>query len=217
MACYRLVPSGASPTHLAAFMLRLPMYWGQGRLAFASFAVLCSGGPPLATASASIWSLTLHIWVLQEQAKTLRRVGRGGLNEATGPSEEAGAAPAAEAGTSSENTGHRSAVVAGTEIIRQPSEAEQVLRLLTAQLRSLRNLPASSGELQHCRIWMYHQSTSKALQSTEILQLTAGVHQSHACCLQCTCRLCCALILPFGALSLRYLPELQHFSGLRCN
>ena len=70
------------------------------------------------------------------------------MNEATGPSEEAEAALAAEAGTSLEGTGHRSGVVAGTEIIRQPSEAEQVLRLLTTQLRSLRNLPASSGQLQ---------------------------------------------------------------------
>ncbi|KAK9841676.1 hypothetical protein WJX74_009916 [Apatococcus lobatus] len=83
--------------------------------------------------------------IRQEQAKTLRRVGRGGLNEATGPTVEAEAALAAEAGTSLEGTGHRSGVVAGTEIIRQPCEAEQVLRLLTTQLRTLRNLPASLG------------------------------------------------------------------------
>ncbi|KAK9861981.1 hypothetical protein WJX84_009317 [Apatococcus fuscideae] len=81
----------------------------------------------------------------QEQAKVLRRVGRGGLNEATGPSDEAESSLLGDAGPSLEGTGHRSAVVAGTEIIRQPSEAEQVLRLLTTQLRSLRSLPASSG------------------------------------------------------------------------
>lgn len=75
----------------------------------------------------------------------LRRVGRGGLNEATGPSDEAESSLLGDAGPSLEGTGHRSAVVAGTEIIRQPSEAEQVLRLLTTQLRSLRSLPASSG------------------------------------------------------------------------
>ena len=81
---------------------------------------------------------------MQEQAKTLRRVGRGGLNEDAGPSAEAEAAL-----SNLEGTGHRSATVAGTEIIRQPSEAEQVLRLLATQLRTMRALPASSGETPH--------------------------------------------------------------------
>ncbi len=78
--------------------------------------------------------------LLQEQAKTLRRVGRGGLNEDAGPSDEAEAAAAVD------GSGHRSATVAGTEIIRQPSEAEQVLRLIATQLRTLRTLPASQSE-----------------------------------------------------------------------
>lgn len=74
---------------------------------------------------------------LQAQAATLRRIGQGGLNEqAAEPTSAHGAAGAAEAGRE---------VVSTVEIVRHPSEAEQVLRMLPGQLRGLKHLTPRAG------------------------------------------------------------------------
>ena len=74
---------------------------------------------------------------------SLRQVGRGGLGEAQDHAQ-------AEAGLSDRDGMLRRGVdtgVATAEIVHHPSESEQVLRLLTGQLRALRRLPAEAGML----------------------------------------------------------------------
>jgi hypothetical protein len=79
--------------------------------------------------------LKLRSWALQAQATALQRVGRGGLNEA-----------AADTGLL-EVGGTRGDIVSGTEIVRHPSEAEQVQRMLLHQLNGLKSLPPAAGAL----------------------------------------------------------------------
>ncbi|CAL8467045.1 g6581 [Coccomyxa elongata] len=69
----------------------------------------------------------------QAQAAMLRHIGRGGLNEEGGVASASDGVP---------EVGRREGEnVSTVDIVRQPSEAEQVLRMLPGQLRSLKHLP----------------------------------------------------------------------------
>lgn len=71
----------------------------------------------------------------------MRQVGRGGLNELaeTVPQDEG---PSGEA-----NQRRADATAVSTaEIVRHPSETEQVLRILATHLKGLKNLPPSTGQ-----------------------------------------------------------------------
>lgn len=88
---------------------------------------------------------------LQAQAAALRRVGQGGLNEVAG---EAGSSSStALPGSFTDELGPRrgDTLVSETEVQRQPSEAEQAIRLAVAQLRNLRGVSDPAlGELACC-------------------------------------------------------------------
>lgn len=76
---------------------------------------------------------------LQAQHAALGKVGRGGLGEDASLAEmEDGAAEKGK--RRGEDTG-----VAHADVVHHPSEAEQLLRLLLAQLRNLRRLPPEIG------------------------------------------------------------------------
>ena len=81
--------------------------------------------------------------MLQAQAAALRQVGRGGLNEQAGSSSQdpssldEGAAGAVRRGDAT--------AVSTAEIVRHPSESEQVLRILATHLRALKHLSAQAG------------------------------------------------------------------------
>ena len=77
----------------------------------------------------------------QAQAAAVRQVGRGGLDEEAGASRDEGV-PSGEA---SHRRGEATAV-STAEIVRHPSETEQVLRILATHLRGLKSLAPSSGE-----------------------------------------------------------------------
>lgn len=80
--------------------------------------------------------LSQTVWE-QAQAATLRHIGRGGLDEEAGVASGSGGLP---------ELGRREAEnVSTVDIVRQPSEAEQVLRMLPGQLRSLKHLPPRAG------------------------------------------------------------------------
>ena len=81
---------------------------------------------------------------LQAQQAAMRRVGRGGLGE-----DEDFASAEARAGSSGGNgsrRGEQTTGVAYADVVHHPSEAEQILKLLAAQLRCLRRLPVAAGE-----------------------------------------------------------------------
>lgn len=110
--------------------------------------------------SARLWQETirrigrLHLgaesWdCVQAQAAALRRVGQGGLNEEAG--EAADDSNDADLGLVPEDARRRNdQLISDTEVQRQPSEAEQAVRLLMGQLRLLRGLPASDAGMQPC-------------------------------------------------------------------
>ena len=76
---------------------------------------------------------------MQAQAASLRRITQGGLNEAS-------AVGAAGLDSSLGEAGRREREVVSTvEIVRHPSEAEQILRLLPGQLRGLKALRPRAG------------------------------------------------------------------------
>lgn len=78
--------------------------------------------------------------MVQAQAATLRRIGEGGLNEASAAGPE-GPGPGSLGGP-----GRRDREVVSTvDIVRHPSEAEQVLRMLPGHLRGLKELPPEAG------------------------------------------------------------------------
>ena len=81
----------------------------------------------------------------QAQAATLRRIGQGGLNE-----EAAEGLPnlAALPGGGRRQAGGEN--VSTVDVVRHPSEAEQVLRMLPAHLRALRRLPPAAGTQRLC-------------------------------------------------------------------
>lgn len=79
--------------------------------------------------------------VQQAQAAAVRQVGRGGLDEEAGASRDEGL-PSGEA---SHRRGEATAV-STAEIVRHPSETEQVLRILATHLRGLKSVSPSSGE-----------------------------------------------------------------------
>ena len=87
----------------------------------------------------------------------LRRVGRGGLNEEAAEGiEEGGEEQGAE-------NGRRTEVVSNSEIVRHPSQAEQALRVLAAQLRGLRGLDGEAGahpRMKAFRLVRHYQNTS---------------------------------------------------------
>ena len=66
------------------------------------------------------------------QAMTIARVGQGGLGEVAGP------------GAAAEPGARRTEAVANSNVVRSPSQAEQVLRILAHQLRLLR-VPAAAA------------------------------------------------------------------------
>ena len=78
---------------------------------------------------------------VQAQAAALRQVGRGGLNEQAGASNQ----DTAEEGASGGQRRGDTTAVSTAEIVRHPSETEQVLRILATQLRSLKNLSPQTG------------------------------------------------------------------------
>ena len=71
---------------------------------------------------------------VQAQAAALRRVGQGGLDEAAGE----GASPAAaqDAEQPQQPKGRHAEVVAGSDLLRQPCQADDAIRVLAQQLRS---------------------------------------------------------------------------------
>ena len=80
----------------------------------------------------------------QAHQASMRRVGRGGLGE-----DEDFASAEARAGSSRDDgsrRGEQTTGVAYADVVHHPSEAEQILKLLAAQLRGLRRLPADAGE-----------------------------------------------------------------------
>ncbi len=83
---------------------------------------------------------------MQAQAAALRQVGRGGLNEQAGSSSQdpsgldEGAAGVVRRGDAT--------AVSTTEIVRHPSETEQVLRILATHLRALKTLSTQAGQSQ---------------------------------------------------------------------
>ena len=76
---------------------------------------------------------------MQAQAATLRHIGRGGLDE------EAAMQAGGDRAAGASDMGRE--LVSTVEIVRHPSEAEQVLRMLPGQLRGLKHLPQRAGEL----------------------------------------------------------------------
>ena len=80
---------------------------------------------------------------LQAQAAAVRQVGRGGLNEQAGSS---GQDPSGvDDGPAGVQRRGDATAVSTAEIVRHPSEAEQVLRILAAQLRALKHLNPQTG------------------------------------------------------------------------
>lgn len=76
---------------------------------------------------------------LQAQAASLRRITQGGLNEAS-------AVGAAGLESSLGEAGRRDREVVSTvDIVRHPSEAEQIMRMLPGQLRGLKALRPRAG------------------------------------------------------------------------
>ncbi len=87
-------------------------------------------------------------WVLlQAQAAALRQVGRGGLNEQAGSSNQ-DSNDFEEGPPGGQRRGDASAV-STAEIVRHPSETEQVLRILAAQMRGLKHLTPQTGQCRH--------------------------------------------------------------------
>ena len=86
------------------------------------------------------WALRGREHGMQAQAASLRRITQGGLNEASASWAEGLESSFGEAGASDRN------VVSTVDIVRHPSEAEQVLRMLPAQLRGLKKLPRDAGQ-----------------------------------------------------------------------
>lgn len=78
---------------------------------------------------------------MQAQHASLARVGRGGLGEDSG----LGDAEAPMNGLANSRRGEATGV-AHADVVHAPSEAEQLLKLLLAQLRGLRDLPKDARE-----------------------------------------------------------------------
>lgn len=81
--------------------------------------------------------------LLQAQAAALRQVGRGGLNEQAGSSHQD--PPGLEEGLPAVQRRGDATAVSTAEIVRHPSETEQVLRILATHLRGLKHLPPQTG------------------------------------------------------------------------
>lgn len=86
----------------------------------------------------------MQLLLLQAQAAALRQVGRGGLNEQAGSSSQDPSGPD-EGAAGAVRRGDATAV-STAEIVRHPSESEQVLRILATQLRALKHLSAQAGQ-----------------------------------------------------------------------
>ncbi|KAL3154030.1 hypothetical protein ABBQ32_013581 [Trebouxia sp. C0010 RCD-2024] len=86
-------------------------------------------------------AVTAEEAVIRAQAAAVRQVGRGGLNEQAGSSNQN---PLEEGVPGGQRRGDATAV-STAEIVRHPSETEQVLRILAAQLRSLKHLSPQTG------------------------------------------------------------------------
>ncbi|CAL5225440.1 g8258 [Coccomyxa viridis] len=78
----------------------------------------------------------------QAQAASLRRITQGGLNEASAVGAEGLESSLGEAGRRDRE------VVSTVDIVRHPSEAEQILRMLPAHLRGLKQLRPSAARLR---------------------------------------------------------------------
>lgn len=96
----------------------------------------------------SMRQLSIHCQLLQAQAAALRRVGQGGLNEVAGEAGEDAAASSLLAGDDPRRRNDN--LISDTELQRQPSEAEQAIRLLVGQLRLLRGLPSLDAGVPAC-------------------------------------------------------------------
>ena len=92
------------------------------------------------------WHVTMlrKLVCLQAQAAALRRVGQGGLDEAAG---EGPSVAASDAGNG-QTRGRHGDVVAGSDLLRQPCQADDAIRTLAQQLRGLKNArqPLSSAQ-----------------------------------------------------------------------
>ncbi|CAK0735069.1 hypothetical protein CVIRNUC_000523 [Coccomyxa viridis] len=80
--------------------------------------------------------------VRQAQAASLRRITQGGLDEASILYAEGLAGSSGEAGRRDRE------VVSTVDIVRHPSEAEQVLRMLPGHLRGLKKLPPEAARVR---------------------------------------------------------------------
>ena len=94
--------------------------------------------PPACTPG--VRTLLTHNPGLQAQAASLRRITQGGLNEASAVGAEGLEGALGEAGRRDREA------VSTVDIVRHPSEAEQILRMLPAQLRTLKTLRPTAGE-----------------------------------------------------------------------
>ena len=81
--------------------------------------------------------------LLQAQAAAVRQVGRGGLDEQAGSS--AADPSVVEGGSAGVQRRGDATAVSTAEIVRHPSEAEQVVRILASQLRALKHLNPHIG------------------------------------------------------------------------
>ena len=105
--------------------------------------------------SMALPSEATQLIVLQAQAAALRRVGQGGLNEAAGEGDVAAvggpSSSAAPPGFRDDGPRRGDTLVSETEVQRQPSEAEQAIRLAVSQLRNIRGLSNPVlGEMSGC-------------------------------------------------------------------
>ena len=86
---------------------------------------------------------------MQAQAASLRRITQGGLNEASAAETEGLESSLGEAGRRDRE------VVSTVDIVRHPSEPEQILRMLPGLLRGLKTLRPRAGQphvLLLCRL-----------------------------------------------------------------
>ncbi|KAL0019181.1 hypothetical protein WJX77_000293 [Trebouxia sp. C0004] len=91
-------------------------------------------------------AVTAEEAIIRAQAAALRQVGRGGLDEQAGSSSQDPSGP--EEGAAGTVRRGDATAVSTAEIVRHPSETEQVLRILATHLRALKHLSAQAAAVR---------------------------------------------------------------------
>lgn len=136
------------------------------------------------------------LWHVQAQAAALRQVGRGGLNEQAGASNQ----DTMEEGVSGGQRRGDTTAVSTAEIVRHPSETEQVLRILATQLRSLKHLSPQSGQTP-CNTQMHSGEVKVCYHLTKLQRyLILAVSRSSSCYTYCyySCTVCKSGVIAMG-------------------